>query len=847
MFENVRLVCMMLALACLICFAHAEVREAIGYGSGDNLEQAISVAQGDAVLNAGGKAVSETEVAKDKLLKDVVCFSNEVYLVDSTLIENGESFDGTYARVKVHVTSTEDLSKKDGVKMMEGVGHAQTEQASTMMAIGDLLFNAGKKIKAVGEFKNEDVVKDEVTVSGSGYIEEVKVNSSQKKDKEFIARVSASILPYQEWIKNDKLQVKAVANGTELPQLIAKARRDAVSPSGAGGYSFSEVYNSGTLTRATMEKTALAWCRGFSAKIEEDANGECSVLIEGEISRSKDNLDDAAIEAIGYGGPTSDCQSIETARFDSLLGYQGRVRVASRFEHGKRVNDQLDVSTHAFVKVLDRGEKFGATYVKARVGKDAVSVLGNDENKDVHGFAVGRSFAEAFSKAKYDVIMDGGLLIDADMGYSNGVLSSCEAKGAASGTLGQLVIDEVKQVESGEQVSVCARVGLPGNVNRDEPVTTKGYGFGKDQQSSLVLARCDALLNAGSSVDKELSFRLGEEASGKITLTGHGFVGPAIHLDSMPNGLRLEVEVADTPAAVLKTQTFKSKGEGVGTTVADAVASARFNAVYNSGMVLDVTSELVNGRLEQCSAAGSRTVRVRGCHDVKISRNGDAYKATLEMCLTESESSCAAASKTVGYGVSRSFDEARKFARADAVLNAKSEMSQSYQYKDGECEESNSSISGDCIYFGEDLSVSNEKGQCVVKVNAKLGDRHSSLSTGKGREVSSKGYGRTKDLAIADAKRNAIDSVFGRHIKVTSPKADVGGSEYDITENAFADGYIAECKVKNAEETSYGWTVKLKAVVQQRGCKQREVSIFAIVVAGLVLLLILMVVIAVMR
>ena len=97
---------------CLIGQLRAGVKEAVGYGSGDDLEQALSVAQGDAVLNAGSKTVFESEALKDKLLKDVGYFSNEVYLVDSAVVEKGESFDGVYARVKIRVTDKEDLSKK---------------------------------------------------------------------------------------------------------------------------------------------------------------------------------------------------------------------------------------------------------------------------------------------------------------------------------------------------------------------------------------------------------------------------------------------------------------------------------------------------------------------------------------------------------------------------------------------------------------------------------------------------------------------------------------------------------------------------------------------------------------
>ena len=61
----------MIFLLCVAAtFLNAAEREAIGYGSGDDLAQAVAVAEGDAVLNAGGKASFIAEVQKDKLLRD---------------------------------------------------------------------------------------------------------------------------------------------------------------------------------------------------------------------------------------------------------------------------------------------------------------------------------------------------------------------------------------------------------------------------------------------------------------------------------------------------------------------------------------------------------------------------------------------------------------------------------------------------------------------------------------------------------------------------------------------------------------------------------------------------------
>ena len=106
-----RLFCGFSLIACVV--AWAGTNEFMGYGSGDDLQQALVAAKVDAIHNAGGKAEIIAEAQKDKLLADGGKSENEAYLISYEITEKGESFDGTYVRIKAIISKTEDYKLKD--------------------------------------------------------------------------------------------------------------------------------------------------------------------------------------------------------------------------------------------------------------------------------------------------------------------------------------------------------------------------------------------------------------------------------------------------------------------------------------------------------------------------------------------------------------------------------------------------------------------------------------------------------------------------------------------------------------------------------------------------------------
>jgi hypothetical protein len=94
--------------------AFAAARQVIGYGSGDTLEQALFVAQGDAVLNSGAKTSVTVEIKGESLLGDKGVASNVVFLSEYKILEKGESFDGVYARIQATVCDVKDRVFENG-------------------------------------------------------------------------------------------------------------------------------------------------------------------------------------------------------------------------------------------------------------------------------------------------------------------------------------------------------------------------------------------------------------------------------------------------------------------------------------------------------------------------------------------------------------------------------------------------------------------------------------------------------------------------------------------------------------------------------------------------------------
>ena len=150
--------------------ANAEMRTVTGYGTGDNLAQAIVAAKVDAVLNAGGRTSVLSEAKQDQLIKDEGKSENEACLVSYEVVEKGDSFDGTYVRIKAKVSKDEEFALKDGRTEILGEAVAANARDAKVLAMCNAILESGAKIKAVVKYENEQLVEDDAQINAHGVI-----------------------------------------------------------------------------------------------------------------------------------------------------------------------------------------------------------------------------------------------------------------------------------------------------------------------------------------------------------------------------------------------------------------------------------------------------------------------------------------------------------------------------------------------------------------------------------------------------------------------------------------------------------------------------------------------------
>ena len=108
-------------------------------------------------------------------------------------------------------------------------------------------------------------------------------------------------------------------------------------------------------------------------------------------------------------------------------------------------------------------------------------------------------------------------------------------------------------------------------------------------------------------------------------------------------------------------------------------------------------------------------------------------------------------------------------------------------------------------------------GRYVVKVLSDISTaRKDELEIAK-KKVEVKGWGLCETAAKEDAERNAVDKVFGRHVKASLEEVDGIVQSSGSSSTAFENGYIEESKVENVAQKMGLYEVSISAVVRQRG------------------------------
>ena len=236
-------------------FSSAEMRTVTGYGTGDNLEQAIVAAKVDAVLNAGGRTSVLSEAKQDQLIKDEGKSENEACLVSYEVVEKGDSFAGPYVRIKAKVSKNGEFTLKDGRTEIIGEAVAANERDARVLAMCNAILESGSRIKAVVKYENEQLVADDALINAHGVV----VSSITDKAGANAAKVRCQIYPDVGSL-TELFPKKLIGVGEGMNAAVAEsaARRDMVLSWGSEFF-IRSAYKGGELRSFAAERKCDAY------------------------------------------------------------------------------------------------------------------------------------------------------------------------------------------------------------------------------------------------------------------------------------------------------------------------------------------------------------------------------------------------------------------------------------------------------------------------------------------------------------------------------------------------------------------------------------------------------------
>lgn len=323
--------CMFILVVCALTRVCAD--EVTGYGSGDDLQQALVAAKADAIHNAGGKAEILAEVRKDKLLTDGGKSENEACLIAYKITEKGESFDGTYVRIKANISKNEDYKLKDGIHEVKGSGVGASDREALIMAISDALFESGAKIKVFAKFAGEEMVADESSFSAKGIVTASAIESKDRSGDKSVVTVKCKIA--SESVGTVECSAKGMAE--DLTRAVVVARRNLILGAGSE-WTVNAKYKGGALAAYTTKREKVARVYRVSVSDVENKNGKSSVKLAGRVGdagSSEFMIERQEADGCGYGKTLE--AAYKAALVDAIADAGSEARAKSEYDHGREI------------------------------------------------------------------------------------------------------------------------------------------------------------------------------------------------------------------------------------------------------------------------------------------------------------------------------------------------------------------------------------------------------------------------------------------------------------------------------------------------------------------------------
>lgn len=308
----------------------AEIKEVTGYGSGDDLKQALVAAKVDAILNAGGKTSVESEAKREKLVQDGGKSENEACLVSYEVTEKGESFDGTYVRIRAKVSKDDaDYALKDGNAQNTGAGSASGPAEAAVLAMCNAVIESGSKIKAVVKYENDELVEDDSSMDAKGFISSCEIAMDASGEK-VVAK--CKILKNEEELElPSPVEVSGEGVGANVAFAEAVARRWMLLNHGSE-FAVHTAYKNGSQTAFAAERTRTAHIASVKTFSGAASGGKTVAKVSAMLSNA--SIESAPDSSSGFGYGKDVIAAHEAALCAAIVNRASRVKVSVSYDKG---------------------------------------------------------------------------------------------------------------------------------------------------------------------------------------------------------------------------------------------------------------------------------------------------------------------------------------------------------------------------------------------------------------------------------------------------------------------------------------------------------------------------------
>lgn len=802
----------------------AAVRQVTGYGSSDDLERAVYAAQGDAVLNAGGKTTVSILVADEKLERDGAVSSNEVFLLEYEMLEKGESFDGIYARIRAKVCDVSEREFDNG-KVVTGEGKGVTERAARASAIGNAILSLGSRVRAVGIFEKEELIKDEVIFTGWAYVSQVEELEKKVSDGLHTYKVRFKVFENKRH-SGDGADVEKSAWGAGATPIeaMAAARVRAILDFNSS-YVVRMIYDMGEFKSKIIKKNWKGLCYGTTVVNSKEIGGGWRLWLKMRFNDDvASGLAGGVSQGVGYGVGKDEDEAVVRAKLDAVLNSCCVADIVTSYAEGCAPDERMSLSGRGYIGKVDiEGiASRGARTVKVQGPVSRSESQNSTCTLDTaYGRGCNTDVYKSYLEARHRAVMNGGAYYRVDREYRGNTIvgESCDA--SASHSIRRFELTSGMSGDRDGAVEICMDQ-TPGD--GAEACSIKGVGVSESVDVAKELARSDAALNFCSDVEANTKYDRSQTDYSHCRMRGSAYLaGCEISVKKMADGRYIAISEAravrdGASGAKLgeRKASFEVRGHGE---AFRSVNEARRRMFIESGSLVEASAEYESLNMVRASALYRSEGILSGC-DVDVSGGSDgAYKVRVGGRVSPlGESGYEKWSEVIGLGRGDTFEVAKKAAVEDAVLNANSRFAAEERYENGRFAEGTTRYDGaGCVFLAEVCECQKDGEGYRVKVLCDIASTRGDEQKEAEKEVTVKGWGLDEESAKADALRNAVDKVFGREVKVSMKEVDGVVVSHESSESVFEKGYVESSEVNESEHKMGLCEVEITAVVRQEG------------------------------